>query len=80
MFKILLPLAFSITLSNSYYFYLVFFTLFHASPTTVNFGNFGVCYGAASGFEYLDGGEVNLTEFKNVKQVGKNTYSLFIFF
>ena len=31
-------------------------------------------------FEYLDGGEVDLTEFKNVKQLGKNTYSLFKFF
>ena len=29
-------------------------------------------------FEYIDGEGVNLTEFKNVKQVGKNTYSLFI--
>ena len=27
--------------------------------------------GAASAFEYLDREEVNLTEFKNVKQVGK---------
>ena len=31
-------------------------------------------------FEYLDGEEVDLKEFKNVKQVGKNTYSLFKFF
>ena len=30
-------------------------------------------------FEYLDGEKVNLTEFKNMKQVGKNTYSLFNF-
>ena len=30
-------------------------------------------------FEYFNGGEVNLTEFKNVKQVGRNTYSLFNF-
>ena len=36
--------------------------------------------GAASGSWVFGWGEVNLTEFKNVKQVGKNTYSLFKFF
>ena len=44
-----------------------FFILFHASPVAVNFVNFWVFWR----------GEVNLTEFKNVKQVSKNTYSLF---
>ena len=46
-----------------------FFVLFHASPVAVNFVNFWVFWR----------GEVNLTEFKNVKQVSKNTYSLFNF-
>ena len=35
--------------------------------------------GAASDFWVFWWGEVNLTEFKNVKHVGKNTYSLFKF-
>ena len=35
--------------------------------------------GAASGFWVFGWGEVDLTEFKNVKQVGKNIYSLFNF-
>ena len=36
--------------------------------------------GAASGFWVFGQGEVDLAEFKNVKEVGKNTYSLFKFF
>ena len=36
--------------------------------------------GAARGFWVFGWGEIDLTEFKNVKQVGKNTYSLFKFF
>ena len=35
--------------------------------------------GAASDFGVFWWGKVNLTEFKNVKQVSKNTYSLFNF-
>ena len=35
--------------------------------------------GAASDFWVFWQEEVNLTEFKNVKQVSKNTYSLFNF-
>ena len=35
--------------------------------------------GAVSGFWVFGWGDVDLTEFKNMKQVGKNTYSLFKF-
>ena len=35
--------------------------------------------GAASSFRVFWQGEVNLAEFQNVKQVGKNTYSSFNF-
>ena len=56
-----------------------FFILFHALPMTVNFCKLRcLLKGLQVTFEYLQA-EVNLREFKNVKQVGKNTYSLFNF-
>ena len=45
-----------------------FFILFHASPVAANFINFGVFWR----------GEVNLAEFKNVKQVSKNILILYL--
>ena len=56
-----------------------FFILFHASPVAVNFVNFGVCWRGCKWLLSILMGEVNLTEFKNVKQVSKSTYSLFNF-
>ena len=57
-----------------------FFILFHVSPMRANFVNFGVCWKGSKWLLSIWLGNINWTEFKNVKQVGKILILYLIFY